>query len=122
MCYTFRMSEERKFRILEKKPVVQDEYIPKTDEEMAHGRARKEGLLQELENSRSQIESVWQRALKKEESTFTLSVPWDLSGGVLTHARVADIVRAWVVEAYQGRLGLERYDEQRGQITFRFKE
>lgn len=95
----------------------------KSKERMADERDQKAFIKDLFDGGRNSIEKAWDKARLERRKTFTLKVSNDLTKiGLISRDQVASIIRQWIFETYDGRLGLERFDDTTRQISFRIAE
>ena len=90
---------------------------------MAEERDQKAFINNLFTGGRNVIEKAWDKARLERRKTFTLTISNDLTKvGLISRDQVADIIRQWTFETYNGRLGLERFDDTHRQVCFRVAE
>ena len=90
---------------------------------MREERIQEELIVQVLNDLKEEIDAAWRRARGTREGTFLIDLSRDLTcAGLLSRKRVADIIRQWTFETYEGYLGLEYFHDKEKQVQFRFKE
>ncbi|MEK7156475.1 MAG: hypothetical protein AAB790_01560 [Patescibacteria group bacterium] len=95
----------------------------KSKDQMAEERDQKAFINNLFTGGRNVIEKAWDKARLERRKTFTLTISNDLTKvGLISRDQVADIIRQWTFETYNGRLGLERFDDTHRQVCFRVAE
>ena len=92
-------------------------------EQMADEREQKAFINNLFNSGKEVIEATWDKARLARKKTFTLTIANDLTKvGLVSREQVASIIRQWTFETYNGRLGLERFDDTHRQVCFRIAE
>ncbi len=101
----------------------QGDYKPKPKEQLTAERDQRESIRSLFAVRRDVLEKAWKRAQGERKRTFTLKTQSDLTrNGLISREDVASTIRQWTFETYNGRLGLERFDDAQREVCFRFAE
>lgn len=91
---------------------VVETYVPPLPEVLRKRHEQRRKIEEELNLSRTHIESEASYALKASRDDLMIHFQTALSGGLFPDTRMSDIVRAWIWNTYKGRFGLGMYRER----------